>query len=38
MRYLADYSVGKWLLINTADASAKWYYEEKILQLSKTHK
>lgn len=38
MRYIADYSVGKWLLVNTADASAKWYTEKYILQLSKKHK
>lgn len=25
MRYIADYSVGRWLLVNTTDASAKWY-------------
>lgn len=38
MRYIADYSVGKWLLVNTADASAKWYTEKYILQLSKKYK
>ena len=38
MRYLADYNAGKWLLINTADASAKWYTEKYIMQLSKKHK
>lgn len=38
MRYIADYSVGKWLLVNTANASAKWYTEKYILQLSKKHK
>lgn len=38
MRYIADYSVGRWLLVNTTDASAKWYTEKHILQLSKKHK
>lgn len=38
MRYIADYSVGKWLLVNTADASAKWYTKKYILQLSKKYK
>lgn len=38
MRYIADYSVGKWLLVNTADASAKWYTKKYILQLSKNIK
>lgn len=38
MRYIADYSVGRWLLVNTADASAKWYTEKYILQLSKNTK
>lgn len=38
MRYIAEYNLGKWLLVNTADASAKWYSTNYILQLSKTHK
>lgn len=38
MRYIADHSAGKWLLVNTADASAKWYTKKYILQLSKKHK
>lgn len=37
MRYIAEYNLGKWLLVNTADASAKWYSTNYILQLSKTH-
>ena len=38
MRYIADHSAGKWLLVNTADASAKWYTKKYILQLSKKYK
>lgn len=38
MRYIADYNLGRWLLVNTADASAKWYSTEEVLDIRKTHK